>query len=140
MNVTFTLDPCTTNQNRLGIEKIFTEEDNGLSQSWGHECVFMNPPYSRGNIDLWTNKARYESLIYEDTVVVGLLPLRTAKWFRRNILPGFKILRELHDWIHLKPEQCGVFFLEKRVKFIDPEKNAPIPGSPNFDSFLAIWV
>ena len=140
MDVVFTLDPCAAPENRLGIEKFFTEKENGLRQSWRGEIVYMNPPYSRGNIDKWTMKASEEAFARLDTVVVGLLPLRTAQWFRRSILPFAKILQSLSDWQYLPHQYCGIYFLEKRVRFIDSKRNAPIPGSPNFDSFLAVWV
>ena len=127
--------------NPLGTEKFFTEKENGLRQSWKQEIVYMNPPYSRDNIDKWTAKAKREAETLYGTVVVGLLPLRSAQWFRKNILPGFKIIRELEKWRYtLDHGDCGVFFLERRVKFIDPEIGAAIKGSPNFDSILAIWV
>ncbi len=141
MGITFTLDPCTTENNPLRTPKFFTKKENGLLQSWKQEIVYMNPPYSRNNIDKWVAKAKHEAQAHYGTVVVALLPLRTAQWFRKNILPGFKIIRDLEKWRYeLDHSDCGVFFLEKRVKFIDPEIGAAIKGSPNFDSILAIWV
>lgn len=138
MDITFTLDPCTSEGNRLSINSFYTEKDNGLKKSWIDEIVFMNPPYSRGNIDLWTKKARIESF-EGGCIVVGLLPLRTAKWFRLNILKYSVIVKDLKDWIYINIGECGIYFLKNRVKFIDPEIGAAIKGSPNFDSFLAIW-
>lgn len=40
----FTLDPCSTDQNAK-CAKHYTKEQDGLSQDWGHETVFCNPPY-----------------------------------------------------------------------------------------------
>lgn len=139
MEIKFTLDPCTSEKNRLGTDKYYTEKDDGLNQSWKDETVFMNPPYSRGNLDLWTKKARIEAF-NEGCIVVGLLPFRTAvKWFRLNVLPYSIIIKDLKDWIYLNIGECGIYFLEKRVSFIDPDIGTRIKGSPNFDSFLAIW-
>jgi site-specific DNA-methyltransferase (adenine-specific) len=54
----FTLDPCATHGNAK-CKRHFTMEDDGLSQDWGAETVFMNPPYGR-EIKDWMRKA-YES-------------------------------------------------------------------------------
>ena len=50
----FTLDPCATDENHK-CEKYFTKEQDGLKQSWAHERVFCNPPYSE--IGKWVEKA-----------------------------------------------------------------------------------
>lgn len=50
----FTLDVCATDSNHK-CEKYFTKEQDGLSQNWDGEVVFMNPPY-RG-IYPWIEKA-----------------------------------------------------------------------------------
>ena len=139
MDIVFTLDPCTTELNRLGIDSFYTEKDNGLSKSWEGEIVFMNPPYSRPKISLWITKARDEAFKNVNTIVVGLLPLRTPQWFRLNILPYAKIIKDLRKWNILKECECGIFFLEKRVRFIDPKTGVAPKDYPNFDSILVIW-
>lgn len=55
----FTLDPCAT-QDNAKCEKFFTEEDDGLAQSWKGHVVFMNPPYGRV-IGHWVKKAHNEA-------------------------------------------------------------------------------
>src|SRR4030095_4588218 len=51
----FTLDPCATAQNaKCG--KFFTAQEDGLSQDWANEVVFMNPPYGRA-VGAWMRKA-----------------------------------------------------------------------------------
>lgn len=40
----FSLDPCATKENAK-CRKFFTREQDGLSQEWSGETVFMNPPY-----------------------------------------------------------------------------------------------
>lgn len=50
----FTLDPCATRENAK-CAKFYTKEDNGLSQKWLGESVFMNPPYGR-EIGKWVKK------------------------------------------------------------------------------------
>jgi len=69
----FTLDPCATEGNTK-CSLFFTPEMNGLSQDWGTNIVFMNPPYGRA-ISKWVRKAYNASLA--GATVVCLLPART---------------------------------------------------------------
>lgn len=41
----FTLDACATDSNAKCV-RYFTKESDGLSQDWGGETVYCNPPYS----------------------------------------------------------------------------------------------
>jgi site-specific DNA-methyltransferase (adenine-specific) len=43
----FTLDPCATVENAK-CKKYYTMANDGLSQSWKDERVFMNPPIWQG--------------------------------------------------------------------------------------------
>lgn len=69
----FTLDPCCTKETAK-CSKYYTKDDDGLSKDWGHETVFMNPPYGR-DIGKWIKKA-YESSL-NGCVCVCLIPSRT---------------------------------------------------------------
>jgi len=135
----FTLDPCTSPDNPLGTPKFYTEKEDGLRQDWGGERVYMNPPYSRGQLDKWSRKAFYEARkAFGAEVIVGLLPLATAGWFKRWILrPYTKILYELAD-LRKMERGIGIYFWPRRIKFIDPNAGKPI-GSPRFDSIVVIW-
>ena len=105
----FTLDPCSTHENAK-CEKHFTREENGLEQDWGNETVFMNPPYGRGKINRWMEKAYSESR--NGATVVCLIPARTCtKWF--------------HDYA-LKGE---VTFIKGRLKFGGSKNSAPFPSA-----------
>ena len=78
----FTLDPCADDNNHK-TEKYFTKEDDGLSQPWDGERVFMNPPYGRG-IGLWVEKASKTK-----GLVVCLVPARTdTRWWQQFVLGG----------------------------------------------------
>lgn len=44
----FTLDPCATAENAK-CERYFTAQEDGLSQDWGGQTVFCNPPYCKKN-------------------------------------------------------------------------------------------
>lgn len=104
----FTLDPCCTHENAT-CEKHFTEEDNGLSQDWSADIVFMNPPYGR-TIKQWMKKA-YESSISGATVVC-LVPARTdTAWWHDYAMKGeYRLLRG-------------------RLKFGGAKTNAPFPSA-----------
>jgi len=103
----FTLDPCATAQNAKCV-KFFTEEDDGLAQSWDGETVFCNPPYGR-NTEKWVKKA-FETRT--ETAVVLLVPARTdTRWF--------------HEYINGKAE---VRFIRGRLKYNDGYQNAPFPS------------
>jgi len=101
----FTLDPCCTYESRK-CPRYYTPEVDGLSQSWKDERVWVNPPYSRGNIDLWVKKCLEEG---ENAFIVALLPVSTSsKWFHKYV------------W-----NKCRIEFLNKRVKFKGAKHPAP---------------
>lgn len=105
----FTLDPCALPENAK-CEKYFTPEDDGLSQNWGGQRVFCNPPYGR-ELGAWVKKA-YEESRKPDTVVVMLIPARTdVAWFHDYVLP--------HGEIE---------FLRGRLKFGGSKTSAPFPS------------
>ena len=102
----FTDDPCP----------LFGAENggDGLTREWGNS-VFMNPPYSRGQMKLWCRKAYEESL--KGKLVVGLLRGDTStRWF--------------HDWVYGKAE---LRFIKGRIKFGGSKTAPPFP------SVIAIW-
>lgn len=110
----FTLDPCCEPQTAK-CATFFTEIDNGLIQDWGGHIVYVNPPYSRGNIDQWMKKCYEESL--KGVTVVALIPVSTsAAWF--------------HKYVWGKAE---LRFYKGRIRFKGGEFTAP------FSSMLAIY-
>lgn len=57
----FTLDGAASEENSL-CESYFTINDDALNQDWSeHKNVWINPPYSRGNIKKFMNKASEEA-------------------------------------------------------------------------------
>lgn len=102
----FTLDPSSTKENAK-CAKFYTEEDNGLIQSWDNEVVFCNPPYGR-ELKQWVKKASEA----EGGVVVLLIPARTDTSY-------------FHDYIYNKAE---IRFLRGRLKFGDSKNSAPFPS------------
>lgn len=105
----FTLDPCCTHESAK-CEKHYTIAEDGLSQDWGKETVFMNPPYGRG-IGLWMKKA-YESA-RKGARVVCLVPARTDT-----------------AWWHDYAANGDLRFIRGRLNFGGDRKrghNAPFP-------------
>ena len=87
----FTLDPCADESNHK-CEKYYTEEDNGLIQSWKGEIVFCNPPYGKAIGD-WVYKGYIEGQ-KPNTTVVMLIPARTdTKYFHNYIYHDAKEIR-----------------------------------------------
>lgn len=105
----FTLDPCATPQNAK-CARYFTKEIDGLSQSWGGEKVFCNPPYGR-DISKWVAKAHGETLSGAK-IVVMLIPARTDTAY-------------FHDYIYQKHE---VRFIRGRLHFNESKNAAPFPS------------
>jgi phage N-6-adenine-methyltransferase len=109
----FTLDACALPENAK-CARYFTPDQNGLQQDWGHEVVWLNPPYGR-QIGAWMQKA-YESSKAGATVVC-LVPSKTGpRWWHQYVLP----YAEIHS-------------LEGRIKFVGAPYNAP------FDSAIVIF-
>ena len=105
----FTLDPCASDENTK-CDKYYTEEDDGLSQDWSNEIVFMNPPYGR-EIGKWVEKAYRESL--KGAVVVCLIPARTDTKYWHNFIFPYAEIR----------------FIKGRLKFGGSKNSAPFPSA-----------
>ena len=104
----FDIDVCATPENTK-CNKFFTEEQDGLSQSWRGTC-WCNPPYGR-EIEKWVSKAYISCKEYGATVVM-LLPARTdTKWF--------------HKYIY---HQAEIRFVKGRLKFGGAINSAPFPS------------
>lgn len=113
----FTLDPCTTADNPLGVANYYTEQDNGLEQDWYDERVFMNPPYGR-EVYAWTRKARESA--ERGALVVGLLPASTdLAWWHDDVVG-----------------HAEVRYIRGRVRFLT---DGPYRASGFFASVVVIW-
>ena len=103
----FTLDPCCTHENAK-CEHHYTIEEDGLSQNWGGQIVFCNPPYGR-DLPKWVKKCHDES---RQATIVMLIPARTdTRWF--------------HNYIYHKAE---IRFIKGRLKFGESKTSAPFPS------------
>lgn len=105
----FTLDAAASSDNAK-CANYFTEEQDGLAQSWKGHAVWCNPPYCR-KTGLWVKKA-YEEHQRTGCTVVMLLPSRTdVRWF--------------HDYILGKAE---IRFIKGRLKFGGSKNSALFPS------------
>jgi len=78
----FDLDPCTTPENPLGLERFYTTRENGLTQPWGGKA-FVNCGYSYGTIAKWIAKIDFEAK-ERNTFSLLLVPNDTSTvWWRR---------------------------------------------------------
>ena len=113
----FLLDPCTTLGNPLGTPYFHTLLDNGLNTEWDYGGpVFMNPPYSAGNIAKWIEKAYRESL--KGVLVVGLVRHDpSTRW-----------------WNKFVKDKCFVWPVPYRLRFVGGD------GCYNFPSAVVIWT
>jgi phage N-6-adenine-methyltransferase len=87
----FDLDVCALPENAK-CERFFTPEMNGLAQSWSGKRCWMNPPYSRGQLAIWLDKAVSESRA-PFTRVCALVPGDTStRWYHRHVKHANAIL------------------------------------------------
>ena len=107
----FTLDPASDGTNNK-CAKHYTQAQNGLSQSWSGETVFINPPYSK-TYD-WVSKAYHEAFSSGTTSIL-LVPARMdSKWF--------------HEFC-FDPFVCkSITFIRGRLKFGGSKNSAPFPS------------
>lgn len=123
----FTLDVAAAVHNAK-CDRFFTEEDDGLAQSWAGERVWCNPPYS--NLYAWVEKAWKE--LPSTRGIVMLLPANRAerKWWQELVEP----------FRDRKGSPLRVEFLPGRMRFIKPGQTAVGPNErPPFGCCLLIF-
>ena len=111
----FTLDACASNENAK-CARYFSSFDDGLTQDWGGETVWCNPPYSTKQQDAFVRKCFAESK-KPGTTVVALLPARTDT-------------KRFHEYIY---QHAEIRFIRGRITFFGAENPAPFP------SMIVIW-
>jgi len=104
----FTLDPCCIPE-VAKCKKYYTPTEDGLSQSWAEERVFMNPPYGK-ELPKWMKKAYIEARDNQ-ALVVCFVPARVdTEW-----------------WHRYANKASEVRFPKGRVKFANAKHSAPFP-------------
>ena len=104
----FTLDPCSDGDNAKCSRYFDSLYEDGLTQDWGTEHVFMNPPYS--DCLGWMRKALDAST--RGALVVCLVPARTDT-----------------TWWHECAMRGEVRLIRGRLRFGDAPANAPFPSA-----------
>ena len=116
----FGTDVACNDQNRL----CSFHYNNSLIPDWfvcPYGPFWMNPPYSKPNLDLFTKKAYEES--QKGCTVVGLLPCDCSTgWFKKYVMKAHEIR-----------------FLSRRVQFIDPDTGKRGKNGPTFGSIIVVW-
>lgn len=126
----FTLDAAASQANSK-CERFFDRSADGLEQSWAHERVWCNPPYSA--IEPWVLKAWREMRSAANLVVMLLPANRTEQgWWQAHVEP------------HRERERDGVAFftqfLPGRIRFGRPGWEVPPKGDrPPFGLVLLKW-
>ena len=117
----FELDPCCTSENVRCPTGLYRDRGrDGLVLPWGRRRTYVNPPYSRGNIEKWCEKCVGEA--QRGSLVVALLPCDcSTRWWQKYVMQAYEIR-----------------FLPRRVRFLDPDTGKPA-GAPTFGSVIAVW-
>jgi site-specific DNA-methyltransferase (adenine-specific) len=138
----FTLDPCCRPETAK-CARYFTEQDDGLAQSWAGERVFMNPPYGR-EIAAWTRKARQEA--ERGVLVVGLLPASTdLGWWHEDVLAAGAEVRFIRGRVRFLARAGGqrIGRIERNGLFPEYEVKVSADGTAwanaMFPNVIVIW-
>ena len=108
----FTLDPCANEENTLAIALYYTKQDDGLSKYWHGHNVFMNPPYSLGNINKFLAKTIAEACA--STFIAALIRNdRSTTWWHELVQP--------HAW--------AVWDIPFRIRFVGADGPYPFPSA-----------
>lgn len=109
----FDLDPCAPANRPYDIApRFFTKEDDGLTQDWGTDRVWLNPPYSRILLRAFVEKLAHHN--HGTALLVN----------RTDNLMFFEVIF---------PHAASMLFMRNRVKFIRPDGST---GNPFFGSVL----
>ncbi len=102
----FDLDPCSNSKTEPNVpaKQVFTKDEDGLSQEWHAETLWMNHPYSESAA--WINKlcTEYESGRTKEAIALIKIDPST-QWFQ-------------------KLKHYPICFLHKRVTFINNNETA----------------
>ncbi len=124
----FTIDVAASKDNAL-CDRFYTKEEDGLAQSWGGESVWCNPPYGKGLLEPWLEKAFVETSFIGRlkgeyaNVAVLLLPARTSMgWYHEYCLPA------------------EIFPIKGRVSFVKPVDRVKKDSSPPEHHMVVVYL
>ena len=126
----FQLDVCA-NPDTAKCDRFFTPEDDGLSQDWGENTCWMNPPYGSA-IPGWLAKAVIAQR--GGARVVALVPARTdTRWFHNIVLPNATEVRLAKGRVSFLLD--GVPFDQPGFGSMIVVFNGPSRDGPRFSAF-----
>ena len=105
----FTLDVAASDENHK-CPAYFTKETDGLTQDWGKNICWMNPPYGLA-IRQWVKKA-YEASRFGATVVMLVPSTTETQWFQDYVWDG---------QLHRPRAGVELRFPRGRIKFENPK-------------------
>ena len=126
----FTVDVCADEVNTC-CKRYYSEEDNGLAQSWANEVCWCNPPYGRGSY-AWLEKA-YDEAINNNALVVALIPARVGTSWYNKLVRGKALEIPVIGRLTFGTDEYWESFWEEH-----PEKKGSRSPAP-FDSILAVY-
>lgn len=112
------LDPtsCQEANQIIQAKRYFTIEDNALELAWDCKTLFMNPPYSKGDVTRFTNKFLYE-LPCIDQAIILVASFPETNWCQKLL------------------SKCNALcFIRGRVTFINSNKE--ITQMPRWGNIL----
>jgi hypothetical protein len=133
-------------------ELFYSREMSALDVPWEVPgWSWCNPPYSRGNLEAFTAKARRECERWGWRGVLLVPATVGAGWFQKNVLRGHDVIgggssnpaSPLLDGYDLRLQGNNYFvtvrFLRRRVGFWKDGKPMPKNSSAKTDSCLIEW-
>jgi phage N-6-adenine-methyltransferase len=122
----FFMDAAATAQNTKC--KVFYDKNGDAlnpNADWGRGNVWLNPPYSQGNIDRFMTKAHMEGYRREPgKYIVCIVPVASdTRWWHNSVMHA----REIR-------------FIKGRVKFVGyDDQGRAVSNSPTFSSCICIF-
>ena len=109
------LDPCSNSADDPNVpaDKVYTEQTNGLKQSWVADSVFMNHPYSDSKTWVPHAAAQYECGNAKEMVLLIKLDVSTKWWTAVAKYPWIAVNRRLKfgDGKGAAPFQSAIIYL-----------------------------
>lgn len=114
----YDLDCCANLFNTKVRDNFITEDQDAMVTDWNGKRVWCNPPYSRGNVDRFVNRAIEQTQNSALMDVVMLINVDVSTKYFKRILEHAKAI---------------VYVTGGRINFIDPNTMLPsnAPKKPN---------
>lgn len=134
----FTLDAAASKANTL-CDRFYTLEDDGLSQPWAGERVWLNPPFS--DMTSWVQKTWDEMEGGDCELVAMLAPAnRTEQRWWQSMIEPYRDGRDLAAGRNNR-SRLTTEFLPSRINFAKPDNlGAYYPSSAPFGCVLLVWI